>query len=294
MQKREITKKKGHKCTTPECQRGEHCKYQHNMAVDVVMERDERKENQVKRCRFGKRCKELSDNKCLFIHECGFGDKCSKKENCYYTHSDPESSRNDVEQVTNKDEEVRMCKDGKMCKNIENGECNNIHECGYGPRCIKKNNCRFVHRKQGENSVENDHKPMCRHGGKCRHIESCLFNHECAFGRNCTKKKTCRFTHEEENTEEAYIQTMNETETGGGKTNDHTRPKKDKSSIMCKFYKNCKHGENCEFKHPEKKDKKNKSKTVMEGMLKQLHSLTEEIKTIKVTMASMQIETGKK
>ena len=165
---------------------------------------------------------------------------------------------------------------------------------------MKRDTCQYLH---SESQIEHEDKgesgnqtlaKTCRFGKKCRRMNvvtnKCQFNHECFFKARCNDKEKCKFIHHEEDVEKDK-----------GKNNQTeyqdvipltTAPAKDKSTIRCRFYKNCRNKEKCEFEHP-KSDKSN-SKNVMEGMLEQMHSPTEEIKTIKVTMASMQIETGKK
>ena len=152
-----------HICNQQKCKHGSRCRYVHPNKESKIPD-----ENVIRRCRHGKKCMQRKSNTCPLEHKCGYGDECSKKENCYFVHTADEKIAVNKEKGNIEDTDTRMCIHGKRCSLLNKG-CQFNHECGYGTECKKKSTCRYEHKKDDyvseEKTKENGNQTLaCRYG----------------------------------------------------------------------------------------------------------------------------------
>ena len=109
---------------------------------------------------------------------------------------------------------------------------------------------------------------LCRFGKYCRdrNGDKCTYDHGCRR-KKCELGDRCKYNHHS------------------------SRPRKLKKDIVCKFLKNCREKENCEYFHPKAAGVIN-PKNWQKEMYENVHFLTEQVK--KLTKDLEKIRTSRK
>ena len=109
---------------------------------------------------------------------------------------------------------------------------------------------------------------------KCRNRRTCIFDHDCREA-DCKLGEECEHLHTPNDGKEQRKKNMKD------------RNRTSKKEVICKFYKNCREGESCEYYHPEvQKERKSKNgESEMQETL--LHFLMKEIREVREEMKGM-------
>ena len=163
--------------------------------------------------------------------------------------------------------------------------------CSFGENCKfwKYDDCRYEHSSKYEetdppeevkvkekNQTVHQQKKQCRYGKRCDRIKICAFEHTCRKPE--CKIDGCKYQH---GMDEEAEQNKNKNEKKEGNVMD-------KKNIKCKFVKNCRNGEDCEYLHPNEKSPKEKSsKNGRREMQDVLHFLRNEMMKMRQDMKKM-------
>ena len=183
------------------------------------------------------------------------------------------------------------CSFEENCKFWKIGKCRYRHEQDYvddKPKENRSNRQRDENLKQSEERKDDHHMEkenkkerngkMCVHGKICKKLEnqSCQLNHMCQK-KECKLNDKCRYFHDIE------------------KQSDVKLTKKD---IQCKFLRNCREGNDCEYYHPPTSKKtlnhRRTPKNEEKEMYANVHFLTKQMKKMQKDIEEMKKKQDKK
>ena len=189
--------------------------------------------------------------------------------------------------------------------------------CTFKENCKfwKMDCCRYLHsskytgkveigdKRENELTSAEEHserrvKKQCFNGKWCKNMNKCPYNHTCI--RNvCSYGEKCKFIHKktgltgkENNNEDDRGKGNQKIRKDDANANKNTTSKKE---ILCKFYRNCKDGEDCKFRHPSSEKKNgNVTKNWQEEMYKDVHFLKNQMMEMMKEMKNIKMKQGKK